>query len=116
MPRAKRQPRIGLRVGPGFVWLLGLLAAAFSADSRAAEPQGKEQLSAWRYVQDVQLPPARTAKLDDFVLTVAVFDGARSDLADLRLYDPSGREVPYAFRVRRPDYRDEAINAAEFNR
>jgi hypothetical protein len=45
-----------------------------------------------------------------------VFDGARVDLGDLRLDDPAGKEVPYALRVRRPEHRDEAIPAREFNR
>src|SRR5947208_16019 len=63
----------------------------------AAEPPGQEALSGWRYLQELPLPaqqppspPPRgqTARLYDFVLPAAVFDGARADLGDLRLYDP----------------------------
>ena len=51
-----------------------------------------------------------------FVLTPAVFDGARPDLADLRLYDGRGRDVPYALRVRRKEDVRRPFAATEFNR
>ena len=84
----------------------------------AAELPGREALSGFRYVQELPFPPEfdRKARLDDFLLMPAVFDGARADLGDLRLFDPSGNEVPYALRIRRPDFRNEAIPAREFNR
>jgi hypothetical protein len=82
----------------------------------AAEPQSQEPLSRWKYFQEIRFPPARTARLYDFVLPVEVFDGARADLGDLRLYDSAGKEVPYALRIRRPDFRNEVIPARAFNR
>lgn len=100
-----------LRTARTAAWL-ALLGSAVSA----AEPSSGESLSHWRYVQDVPLQANRTAKLVDFVLAAEVFDGARADLGDLRLYDPSGTEVPYALRVRRPDNRDEEIPTRTFNR
>ena len=48
----------------------------------AAEPPSLEALSGWRYVQELPLPPGRTARLYDFVLPVAVFDGARQVFSD----------------------------------
>ena len=54
--------------------------------------------------------------LVDFLLNEPVFDGARRDLADLRLYDRSGREVPYALRVLRTEVQERIIPHREFNR
>jgi Protein of unknown function (DUF3999) len=112
------------RTGSGH-WIAALILLGLGQDllrpgpgAAAAEPAGRESLSGWRYLQELSLPAPTdaTARLDDFVLSPDVFDGARADLGDLRLYDPSGKEVPYALRVRRPDFRAEAIPASEFNR
>jgi hypothetical protein len=111
--RSRRLARISGRIPA--VLALGLLLFLASA-AGAAEPPAREALSGWRYVQEVTLPAERTARLDDFVLGPAVFDGARADVGDLRLYDPAGREVPYALRVRRQDVRREPIAAGAFNR
>src|SRR4051812_47864228 len=115
-----RATRIDGRILVRFVVALGLLGSVRSRPGVLAADAGSgaspEALSGWRYVQDLRLPPDRTAPLDDFVLPPAVFDGARADLGDLRLYDPSGKEVPYALRVRRPQSHAEAIPANEFNR
>jgi hypothetical protein len=51
----------------------------------------------------------------DFILTPSVFERARADLADLRLYDEREREVPYALRVRRAENRQEPLSARAFN-
>ena len=74
-----------------------------------------EALSAWQYIQTVPLAETRETKLVDFVLTPSVFDGARIDLADLRLYDAIGREIPYALRVRSPRNATQAVPATQFN-
>jgi len=81
------------------------------ASSTAAEP-----LAAWKFVQDAPIDKEGDSPWVDFVLTPDVFDGARLDLADLRLYDVGGREVPYALRVRSPKDSTEAVEAREFNR
>ncbi len=52
----------------------------------------------------------------DFVVLPGVFDKARFDLADLRLYSDANREVPYALRVRRPEDRRDTVRAEVFNR
>jgi hypothetical protein len=51
----------------------------------------------------------------DFLVTPALFDGSRIDLADLRLVDAAGRAVPHALRVRRPVSRVEPISVEKFN-
>ena len=50
------------------------------------------------------------------VLPPSVFDAARVDLADLRLYDARLRDLPYALRVRSEVDTTEAVPAKEFNR
>jgi hypothetical protein len=76
-----------------------------------------ESLSAWEFYADVQLPkwdqPPRGL---DFVLTPGVLDKARPDLADLRLYDGKGKEVPYALRIRQSRDERQPVSAREFNR
>lgn len=100
-----------------FVLALSALSVAWAgdqtppADSSAAEP-----LAAWEFILDAPISQEGDSPWIDFVLTPDVFDGARLDLADLRLYDTGGREVPYALRVRSPKDSTEAVEAREFNR
>jgi hypothetical protein len=51
----------------------------------------------------------------DIVLPLEVMDKARDDLADLRLFDASGREIPYALRIRREFDDKREIGASVFN-
>ena len=87
------------------------------SDTPAATGTAAESLSAWRYVQEIPLPTADSdrAKWWDFVLTPSVFDAARPDLADLRIYDAQGREVPYALRIRSPQPGAAEVPATLFN-
>jgi hypothetical protein len=84
----------------------------------AAVPRAApESLSAWEWYAEAPLPAAdKPARWADFTLTSAVFDKARPDLADLRLYDAGGRTVPYALRVRRARDEQQPLFAREFNR
>jgi hypothetical protein len=107
--------RGGPRAAPALL-ARGLVLLLAGATASVAEAPDGGSLRAWRYVQDLPVPPGASARLDDFVLPAAVFDGARLDLGDMRLIDKAGREVPYDLRVRRPDYREEAVPASEFNR
>ena len=75
-----------------------------------------ESLSGWQFFEEIRLPDAGQSPWVDVVLPPSVFDAARHDLADLRLYDPSGSETPYALRVRREEYRKDTREAKEFNR
>jgi hypothetical protein len=81
------------------------------------KPTPGESTKNWRYRLDVSPPEARTtSRWQDFVLTPTVFEAARLDLADLRLFDAEGHELPYDLRIRRPDYRTETIPGKIFNR
>jgi hypothetical protein len=83
-----------------------------------AAPQAPtERLSDWEWYQDVQLPAWKAApRWVDLVVPPGVFDKARRDLGDLRLYDSKNREVPYALRIRVPRDEQEPLVANEFNR
>jgi hypothetical protein len=61
---------------------------------------------------DAEEPP----RWIDFVLPPSVFDKARTDLGDLRLYDGNNRAVPYALRVRRGKDEQSPLTARVFNR
>lgn len=95
------------------------LAAAYA--TAPADPR-RHLLPAWHYYQEAPLPAgaeeaADSTKYCDFILAPSVFDQARIDLGDLRLYDIStGTEVPYALRVRHPSQGTAAMTAREFNR
>jgi hypothetical protein len=66
-------------------------------------------------MQAIPLAVGDETGLVDFLLTPSVFDGARADLGDLRLYDAKGREIPYALRVRTPRQATQAVPATQFN-
>jgi hypothetical protein len=94
------------------------LAAAGGAPSSPADAalaQTNRLLERWEYYQELALPESAGTMLD-FVLTPGVFDKARIDLGDLRLYDAAGREVPYVLRIRTPVFTDQTVAASEFNR
>jgi hypothetical protein len=88
--------------------LLILIAFFLTASALA-----QEALTEWPFYVEVS-PSAQG--LCDLTVSPEVFDRAREDLADLRLYDSRGREVPYALRVRRDVNQQEMIGASEFNR
>ena len=83
----------------------------------AAEPSSDaaESLSGWQWFHEVQLPPSTASPQIDFILTPGIFDQARPDLGDLRLYDAGGREVPFAVRVRRQRDERQALQQRTFN-
>ena len=99
--------------------MFGLFAAAAAHAAEAPAPRGGEPLTAWPYFHEILLPgdsQATAPPWTDVVLVPSVFDKARFDLADLRLYDESHREIPYALRVRRSENRRDAVEATIFNR
>jgi hypothetical protein len=71
-----------------------------------------ESLSAWPYYKEV----ASHNGLGDFVLDREILDKVRTDHADLRLYDATGREIPYALRIRRDVDTHSLFAGKEFNR
>ena len=107
--------RLGAPLGSMLMLLLG--AAAVEAQTgNAPSMAGAESLSNWQYYQEVRLPAEISAPWVDFVVPPSVFDRARYDLRDLRLYTPGGREVPYALRERRSKFHKVVIEVTEFNR
>jgi hypothetical protein len=74
-------------------FFLVILTAAVSVSAQTS-------LSLWPYY--VEVTPQKTAgQLYDVVVPLPVMDKARTDLADLRLFDGNNREIPYAIRIRR---------------
>jgi hypothetical protein len=96
-----------------------VLLALNSAVARAqdAAPPALEPRTRWQWYEDVRLPDwDRPPRWLDFVVPPSVFDNARQDLNDLRLYDAQDREVPYALRIRRAQDIQQPLEAREYNR
>jgi hypothetical protein len=75
-----------------------------------------ESLSAWQWLETVTLPAQQgPSPFDDFVLGASVFDRARVDLNDLRLYDARDREIPFKLDVRRAEDRQVELKTRQFN-
>jgi hypothetical protein len=103
--------------------LLIVLAAGSRAQAPAtppaaptATPSAPADWKAWAWYLDVPLPEFGDRGYGDFVLPPAVFTRSRLDLADLRLADAQGREVPFALRIRRARDEEAAVSFREFNR
>jgi len=89
--------------------LLLFFAAALSTSIIAVFAQAS--MSSWPFFVDVT--PRRGAPgTYDFPVPLQVMDKSREDLADLRLYDARGREIPYALRIRKEvnDKREVAVS------
>jgi len=83
----------------------------------ADRPQeGADSLASWGWYHEVTMPEPGQSPWVDFILPPAVFDKARADLGDLRLYDAEGREVPFVLRVRRTRKVESLLPAREFGR
>src|SRR5437870_5599327 len=78
----------------------GTISVASAADAPARQAQADviatESLRDWQYFTEVPLTAKGNSPSYDLILTPSVFDAARLDLADLRLYDAAGSEIPYA--------------------
>ena len=55
------------------------------------------------------------AGIHEFSVPLHVLDKAREDLADLRIYDASGGEIPYAVRIRSENDDAQAVEGRLFN-
>lgn len=96
-------------------YLTGCLVLALISGARAQTPGASEQLSAWGYFKELRSPGGAPGLLD-FVLDREALDKARTDQADLRLYDSGGHEIPYVLRVRHEVQTQAAFAVREFNR
>ena len=56
-------------------------------------------MSSWPFSAEVSTGSAAPG-IYDLILPLQVMDNARADLADLRLFDAQGKEIPYALRIR----------------
>lgn len=90
-----------------------ILAAALLSAS-VISVYSQSSLSLWPFF--VEVGSINAPGLYDLVVPLEVMDKAREDLADLRLYDSNGREIPYAVRIRREIADQREIGANIFNR
>lgn len=95
----------------GLVVLLILVATVWLS---VVSGYAQTSLSPWPYFVEVS-SNTRAPGLYNIVVPLEVMDKAREDLADLRLYDSSGREIPYALRIRREVNDQQEIAARIFN-
>ena len=74
-----------------------------------------QAMTAWQSFAEV-VPPTGDQGLSGFTLSAEVLANAGDDLADLRLLDASGAEIPFSVRVLREVNETTLILAREFNR
>jgi hypothetical protein len=96
-------------------WLVCILGAPSQSDS-SDDATSRESLVDWPHYVELPLAAETDSPWYDLVVPPTVFDRARSDLADLRLYDAGGVEAPYALRTRRAQSEGQRVHAREFNR
>ena len=77
--------------------LLLLFAAALSTSIVAVLAQGP--MTSWPFFVDVTPTGEKAPGHYNFILPLQLMDKSREDLADLRLYESGGREIPYAIRI-----------------
>jgi hypothetical protein len=70
--------------------------------------------ASWPYFAELTTPGIMPGTYD-LPVPVQVLDKARGDLADLRLFDSMGREIPYALRIRKDIDRQREIPVRLFN-
>ena len=93
--------------------LVFVIAVALSVAAQTSQPS-QTSLSQWPYY--AELTPQRNSNgMYEAVLPLSVLDKARSDLADLRLYDATNREIPYAVRVLKEVDEHKEMEARLFN-
>jgi hypothetical protein len=73
-----------------------------------------EAMTDWQWMFDLTTP-ASPAELCQITLSNEVLGATRQDLADLRLLDARGREIPFAARVRREIEEARRIETRKFN-
>ena len=90
--------------------MLLLITSAFAAVAVLSD----SAMSAWPFIAEVT-PSRGNGSIYEFAVPLQVMDKARDDLADLRLYDASGHEVPSAVRVRREIEDAREVGGSIFN-
>lgn len=92
--------------------LVVVLAFAISALVISAFAQGAT--SPWAYFVVIN-PGPEAPGIYDFTIPLEVMDKSREDLADLRLHDANGKEIPYALRIRSEVDDRQVIGGSLFN-
>jgi hypothetical protein len=77
-----------------------------------AQSPAPESLAAWQYYKELQ----SRGTMARFMLDRDVLDRARTDAADLRLYDDGGHEIPYELTIRRDVDTHSLFTSRDFNR
>ena len=90
--------------------LFVILAVITLALSVAAQTS----LSLWPYYLEVT-PEKSAPGMHDVIVPLAVFDKSGSELGNLRLFDSTNREIPYAIRVRKEIDEVEEFEGSLFN-
>jgi hypothetical protein len=93
----------------GLVTLLIVAAAMFVASAFA-----QASMSPWAFFVEVT-PGSGAPGRYKLAVPLGVMNDAREDLADLRLYDAGGREVPYALRIRKDVDEKQEMGTRLFN-
>src|SRR5262249_51012720 len=93
-----------------WVYVLATLVLA-SAGAATAD----EAMTSWKWSADVTAPSGARG-LCSVTLIGDVLESARQDLADLRLVDGGGREIPFAVRIRRNVDQTSRVEAKVFNK
>jgi hypothetical protein len=97
------------------IGIVGLVLLAATVWLAVISVYAQASLSQWPYFVEVT-SSINAPGISDFVVPLEVMDKARPDLADLRLFDSNGREIPYALRIRREFDDKREIGASVFNR
>ena len=85
---------------PVFVLSSSLLVIGLLAPPAAAEPEPEPALALSDFAYSQSLTPAPNRALQTALVPVEVYRGAlRKSLADVRVFDPEGHEVPHAIRT-----------------
>ncbi len=106
-----RNPQSAFRNPPAVVGLLlalGALAFAQNLEPGTWNVELDAVRSAWKFRRSVTVASPGTSEFAALVLSPELMAGARPGLADVRLVDAAGREVPYAVD-RRADRRRDAV-------
>ena len=82
-----------------FALVIVILAAASMLPS-ILPAFAQAAMSSWPFLAEVNTRSGAPGAYD-LALPLQVMDKSREDLADLRLFDANGKEIPYALRIRR---------------
>ena len=92
-----------------------VMTVAFAISALVISAFAQATTSPWAFFVEFA-SGAQTPGLYDLTIPIEVLDKSREDLADLRLHDANGREIPYALRIRSEVDDRQVIGGSLFNR